>query len=115
MYHQITILGHLGKEPSLRMLPDGTQVCSFSVATNRKWKDANGETHEDTTWFNVTAWGKQAENANQYLQKGASVMVQGTLKADNDGRPRLWQRQDGTVASSFEVTADIIRFIHTPL
>lgn len=115
MYHQITILGHLGKEPSLRLLPNGTQVCKFSVATNRKWKDENGEVHENTTWFNVTAWDKQAENANQYLQKGASVMVQGILKADNDGRPRLWQRQDGTVTSSFEVSADTIRFIHTPL
>ena len=113
MYQKITIVGNLGRDPEMRYLGDGSAVTNLSVATNRTWKDKNsGEKQKETTWFRVSVWGRQAEPVNQYLTKGAPVLVEGLLKIDNaTGGPRLWTRQDGTVAASFELRADTVRFI----
>jgi len=70
MYHKIIIVGNLGRDPEMRYTPDGTPVTHFSVATNRRWTDQEGQQHDETTWWRVTAWGRQAEVCNQYLQKG---------------------------------------------
>ncbi|MBP7997750.1 MAG: single-stranded DNA-binding protein [Chloroflexi bacterium] len=113
MYQKIMIIGNLGRDPEMRYMPDGTAVTSFSVATSRRWNDkASGQTRDETTWFRVSVWGRQAETANQYLSKGKKVLVEGRLKSDpQSGGPALFTRQDGTVGSSFEIIADGIRFL----
>ena len=112
MYQKIIIVGNLGSEPEMRYQPDGTAVTSFSLATNRRWKDGNGQDIDETTWFRVSIWGKRAEAANQYLTKGSTVLVEGRIKPDPaTGGPRLWTRQDGTTSASFEVTADNFSFV----
>ncbi len=113
MYQKIIIVGNLGRDPEMRYMPDGTAVTNFSVATNRRWTDgATGEPRDETTWFRVTVWRKQAETANQYLSKGSKVLVEGRIKPDpNTGSPKLFTRQDGTVGASYEITADVVRFL----
>ena len=113
MYQKVVIVGNLGTDPEMRYMPDGTAVTNFNVATNRKWTDkASGEPREETTWFRVSVWGRQAEVANQYLSKGRQVLVEGRLRPDpQSGGPRLWTGQDGTMRASFELNADTVRFI----
>ena len=113
MYQKVIIAGNLGNDPEMRYMPDGTAVTNFSVATNRRWTDrASGESREETVWFRVSAWRQQAEIANEYLSKGRQVLVEGRLKPDpQTGGPRLWTGQDGSVRASYELTADVIRFI----
>ena len=103
MYHKLTIVGNLGKDPEMKYTTDGKAVTTFSVAaSNRK---------DETVWFRVSAWDKQAETCNQYLHKGSKVLVEGALKADAQGSPRVFERKDGTWGSSFEVTAENVRFL----
>jgi single-strand DNA-binding protein len=112
MYQKIILVGNLGGDPEMRYMPDGTAVTSFSLATSRRWNDAQGKPVEETTWFRVSIWGKRAEAANQYLTKGSKVLVEGRLKPDpNTGAPRLYNKQDGTPAASYEVTADNFSFV----
>ncbi len=111
MFHTIILIGNLGKDPEMRYTPAGQPVTSFSVASNRSYNGSNGEKVDETTWFRVTAWGKQAETCNQFLRKGSKVLVEGRLTPDESGGPRIWNRQDGTPAASFEVTASTVRFL----
>ena len=113
MYQKIIVVGNLGRDPEMRYMPDGTAVTSFSVATSRRWTDrATGQPAEETTWFRVSVWGRQAETANEYLSKGRKVLVEGQITPDrNTGGPRLWTAQDGTVRASFEIRADSVRFL----
>ena len=113
MYQKIIVVGNLGGDPEMRYMPDGTAVTNFSLASNRRWTDgATGQPRDETTWFRVSVWRKQAETANQYLSKGSKVLVEGRLRPDPaSGGPRTFTRQDGTVGASFEITADTVRFL----
>ncbi|RPI34812.1 MAG: single-stranded DNA-binding protein [Chloroflexota bacterium] len=112
MYHTIIIVGNLGRDPEMRYTPSGQAVTNFSVATSRQWTDSNGQQVKETIWFRISAWGKQAETCNQYLKKGNKVLVEGRLVPDAaTGGPRIWTRQDGTAAASFEVSAATVRFL----
>jgi len=112
MYQKIIVVGNLGGDPEMRYMPDGTAVTNFSMATSRRWTDGGtGEPREETTWFRVSVWRKQAETANQYLSKGSKVLVEGRLRPDTSGGPRTFTRHDGTVGASFEITADMVRFL----
>lgn len=113
MYQKIIVVGNLGGDPEMRYMPDGTAVTNFSMATNRRWTDrASGEPRDETTWFRVSVWGRQAETVNQYLSKGRTVLVEGRMRPDpQTGGPRVFQRQDGTAGSSYEITADAVRFM----
>jgi single-strand DNA-binding protein len=113
MYQKVIIVGNLGGDPQMRYMPDGTAVTSFSVATNFSWTDRqSGQKVDETTWFRVSVWGRQAETANQYLSKGRRVLVEGRLTPDKEtGGPRLWTGQDGTTRSSFELRADNVKFV----
>ncbi len=114
MYHTVIIVGNLGKDPEMRYTPAGQAVTSFSVATNRQYTAGSGETVKETTWFRVSAWGRQAEICNQYLRRGSKVLVEGRLTPDNKtGGPRVWTGQDGQPRASFEVTAQTVRFLST--
>jgi single-strand DNA-binding protein len=112
MYHTIIIAGNVGRDPEMRYTPSGQPVTSFSVATNRQYTSNSGETVKETIWFRVTTWGKQAEVCNQYVKKGAKVLVEGRMNADPaTGGPRVWTGQDGSTRASFEVTAQTVRFL----
>lgn len=112
MYHKITLIGNLGRDPEMRYTPSGQAVSNFSMATTEKWTGQDGQLQERTLWWRVSAFGKQAEIINQYLKKGSKVYVEGRLQADaKTGGPRIYQRQDGTAGSSFEVTASTIKFL----
>ena len=102
MYQKLIIIGNLGSNPEMRFTPNGDPVTSFSVATSRTYGDK-----DETTWFRVSVWGKQAEPCNTYLTKGSKVLVEGRLKAE----PNVYQRKDGTWASSYELTAETVRFL----
>ena len=107
MYQKLILIGNLGRDPEMRYTPDGKAVTTFSVATSRKFNDK-----EETTWFRVSVWGKQAESCNQYLTKGSKVLVEGRLRPDSvTGAPQVFQKKDGSWGSSFEVYADTVRFL----
>ena len=104
-FNKIILVGNLGKDPELRYTPQGTPVCSFTVATNEKRKDRAGETQDFTTWFRVTLWGRQAETASQYLTKGRPVYVEGRLRLEE------WTDRDGKQRYTLEVHATDMQFI----
>lgn len=108
MYHKMILAGNLGRDPDMRYLQDGTAVTSFSMAVSDGWGD-----RKKTIWFRVTCWRKQAELANNYLSKGSKILIEGTLRTDNNGGPPMWTAQDGTVRASFEVTATNITFLQS--
>ena len=111
-YHTIIFVGNLSNDPEMRYTPDGTAVCDFSVAANDSYTNREGERVDKTVWFRVTTWRKLAETCNAYLKKGRKVLVEGRLNPDpNTGNPRVWERQDGTSAASYEVTAQTVRFL----
>lgn len=112
MYQSTTLVGNVGKDPELKFTPSGQAVCSFSVATNRKYKTGSGEQVNETTWFRITTWGKTAEACNQYVRKGSKVLIEGRLTPDKaTGGPRVYNKQDGTPAASYEITASTVRFL----
>ena len=112
MYHKVILVGNLGRDPEMRYTPSGQQVTTFSMATSEKWTGQDGQLQERTIWWRVTVWGKQAENVNQYLKKGSKVLVEGRMNADpKTGNPRTFTRQDGSVGTSFEVTAATVKFL----
>jgi single-strand DNA-binding protein len=112
MYHTLIIVGNVGKDPEMRYTPSGQAVTSFSVATNRQYTTGNGEQVKETIWFRVSTWGKTAEVCNQYVKKGSKVLVEGRLTPDKvTGGPRIWTKQDGSAGTSFEVTANTVRFL----
>ena len=112
MYQHLIIIGNLGRDPEMRYTPSGTPVTALNIATNRTYKDNNGQQVKETTWFRVSVFGKTAENCAQYLQKGRMVLVEGRLTPDKQtGGPRIWDKQDGTKAASFEVFATNVRFM----
>ena len=104
MYSKLIIIGNLGRDPEMKYTTDGKAVTTFSVAaSNRK---------DETVWFRVSTWDKQAETCNQYLHKGSKVLVEGALKADAQGNPRTYERKDGGGwAASFEVVASSVKFL----
>ena len=104
-FNKIILVGNLGRDPELRYTPQGTPVCSFSVATNEKRKDRAGETQDLTTWFRVTLWGRQAETASQYLTKGRPIYVEGRLRVEE------WTDRDGKQRYTLEVHATDMQFI----
>jgi single-strand DNA-binding protein len=111
-FHTVIFAGNLGRDPEMRYTPSGQAVTSFSVAVNDDYTNNNGERIKRTIWIRVSAWGKQAENCNQYLKKGSKVLVEGRLTADAaTGGPRVWTGQDGSPRASFEVSAQTVRFL----
>lgn len=121
MYQKIIFVGHLGSDPEMRYTPNGAEgvqskaVTNFSVAANRRYTSSDGQKVDETTWFRVAAWGRQAETCKEYLRRGSRVLVEGRLNPDKQsGRPRLYQRQDGSWGASYEVVAQTVQFLSTP-
>lgn len=101
------LIGNLTRDPELRSLPSGMQVCQFSVATNRVYKDKNGARQEATDYHNVVAFGRQGELCAQYLRKGSQAFIEGRMQT------RSWE-QDGQKKYRTEVVADRVQFGNRP-
>jgi single-strand DNA-binding protein len=102
------VIGNLTRDPEVRSLPSGIQVTSFSVATNRVWKDKNGAKQESADYHNIVVFGRQAETAAQYLRKGSSVLVEGRMQT------RSWDGADGQKKYRTEIVADRVQFGSRP-
>lgn len=105
--NKVQLTGRLGADPEMRFTPQGHAVTTFRVASNRSWRTAEGETHEDTEWFRVVAWNKLAEICNQWLSKGSRVYVEGRMQT------RQWQDQDGQSRSMSEIIANDMIILDT--
>jgi len=99
------LIGNLGKDPEVRFTPGGQAVAKFSVATNEKWRDQQGQMQERTEWHNVVVWGKQAEACGQYLTKGQKVYVEGRIQN------RSYDDKDGNKKYISEIVALNVRFL----
>ncbi len=102
--NKVFIIGNLTRDPELKALPSGINVASFSVATNRVYKDKNGVKQENTDYHNIVVFGRQADTASAYLKKGAMAYVEGRLTT------RSWDGPDGKKNYRTEVIADTIQF-----
>ena len=101
--NKVQMTGRLGADPEMRYTSQGNAVTTFRAASNRSWRTAEGETHEDTEWFRVVAWNKLAEICYQWLSKGSRVYVEGRMQT------RQWQDQEGQTRYQTEIIAiDII-------
>ena len=97
------IIGNLTRDPELKALPSGTKVCSFSVATNRIYKDKDGARQETAEYHNIVAFAKLGELAGQYLKKGQQVLVEGRIQT------RSWET-NGEKKYRTEIVADNVQF-----
>ena len=90
--NKIIVIGNLGSDPEMRYTPNGQSVTSFNIASNRRYRTADGEQREETEWFRCSAFGRLGETCNQYLTRGQQVYVEGRLRgrsySDRDGQPR---------------------------
>lgn len=103
--NKVMLIGNLTRDPELRSLPSGVKVCSFSIATNRVWKDKNGSRQEAADYHNIVVFGRQAETVAQYMKKGSSIMVEGRLQT------RSWDdKNSGEKKYRTEVVADRTQF-----
>lgn len=99
------LIGNLTRDPELRALPNGGKVCSFSLATNRVWKDKNGARQEATDYHNVVVFGRAAETVAQYMKKGSSILVEGRIQT------RSWDdKTSGEKKYRTEIVADRTQF-----
>jgi single-strand DNA-binding protein len=105
-FNKITIVGYLGRDPELRYTPQGVAVCNISVATTERRKDPRtGEPQDQTTWFKISLWRRQAEIANQYLSKGKQVYIEGRLRQEE------YTDRDGVKRTSLVVDATDMQFL----
>jgi single-strand DNA-binding protein len=95
--NRVQLIGNLTRDPELRYTPQGTAVCSFSIATNRSWTTDSGEKKDEADFHRIVAWNKLAELCSQFLAKGRKVYVEGRLTT------RTWTGQDGAQKSTTEV------------
>lgn len=83
MLNKVMLIGNLGRDPEVRTTPSGQPVATFSLATNRRWTDRDGNRQEETEWHQIETWGRQAEVAGQYLRRGRQIFVEGRIKTDS--------------------------------
>lgn len=106
MLNRIELIGHLGRDPETRLLPDGAQVVTMAVATTEKWKDkTSGERQEATEWHRCQVWGPLAGVAERYLRKGSLVYLSGSL------RTRTWTDRDNVERRITEIRVDELRML----
>lgn len=98
------IMGNLTRDPELKSLPTGTKVVSISLATNRTWKDQQGQKKEAVEYHNVVAFARQAEVIAQYCKKGSSLYIEGRMQT------RSWDAQDGTKKYRTEIVLESFQF-----
>jgi single-strand DNA-binding protein len=104
-YNRVVLVGNLTRDPELRYTPTNTPVTEIGLAVNDRRKNANGEWIEETTFVDVTLWGRTAEIAGEYLSKGSQALIEGRLKLDS------WEGQDGQKRSKLKVVCDRMQMV----
>jgi single-strand DNA-binding protein len=104
-YNRVILLGNLTRDPDVRYLQSGMAVCDAGLAVNDRRKNANGEWVEETTFVDVTLWGRTAEVASEYLSKGSPILIEGRLKLDT------WEGNDGQKRSKLRVVCDRMQML----
>lgn len=102
--NKVLLIGNLTRDPELKALPSGSKVVSFSIATNRVWKDQTGKRQEATEYHNLVSFGRSAETIAQYCKKGSSLYVEGRLQT------RSWDGADGKKNYRTEIVVDTFQF-----
>jgi len=105
--NKVQLIGNLTRDPELKSTPSGAKVCSFSLATNETFKDAQGQKKETVEFHNIVVWGKTAENVAQYMKKGSQIYIEGKLQT------RSWDK-DGVKHYRTEINALHVQFGHKP-
>ena len=103
MVNKVILIGNLGSDPKVSYTPSGTAVATLSVATNRRWKDRDGNMQDETEWHRVIVWDKSAEFCGNYLSKGSKVYLEGRLQT------RKWKDQAGVDRYTTEIIAATIQ------
>lgn len=104
--NRVILIGNLAAKPELKFLPSGQAVAEMRVATNDSYTDKKGDKHDKTEWHSIVLWGKTAENATQYLDKGRSVYVEGRLQT------RSWDdKNTGEKKYKTEIVAERVQFL----
>lgn len=107
--NKVFLMGNLTREPESRFLPSGMAVCNFGMAINRTFYNRDNQKQEEVCFVDIDVWGKQAESCQQYLRRGAPVMIEGRLRFDS------WDDRDsGKKRSKLSVTAERVQFIGAP-
>lgn len=107
MYNKVILIGNLTRDVELRYLPSGSAVAKFGLATNRTWKDQQGQQKDETCFIDITLFGRSAEVANQYVRKGSKILVEGRLVFEQ------WTDQQGQKRSKHGVVADQMKMLDT--
>jgi single-strand DNA-binding protein len=102
---KVILLGHLGRDPEMRYMPDGTAVATLNVATSETFKDRDGNKQERTEWHRVVFWGRTAEIAGEYLRKGSMAYMEGRLQT------RKWTDKDGQDRYTTEIRGDRLQMV----
>ena len=103
--NKIMIIGNVGSDPEMRYTPNGAAVTSFSVATNYRYTTADGQQNDETQWFRVSAWNKQAETLNQYVVKGMKIFIEGRVSSN------AWTDKEGQARATIEVNCTNFEFL----
>ncbi|MBV9086814.1 MAG: single-stranded DNA-binding protein [Acidobacteria bacterium] len=98
--NKVILIGNLGKDPEVKYTPQGTPVAKFSLATNERWKDKNGEWQDRTEWHNIVAWQRLAEIVGEYVKKGQKIYIEGRIQT------RSWDDKDGQKKYMTEIIAN---------
>jgi single-strand DNA-binding protein len=104
-FNRVILMGNLTRDPEIRYLPSQTAVCDFSLAVNRKWKDADGGDHEEVLFIDCAAFGKTGQTIGESLTKGRPIHIEGRLKFEQ------WEQEDGQRRSKIRVVVEQFRFV----
>jgi single-strand DNA-binding protein len=103
--NKVLLIGNVGRDPEMRYTQSGEAVTTFSLATNRRLRDTDGQFRDEPEWHNIVAWGKLAEQCNEYLTKGRKVFIEGRLQT------RSWDGQDGQKKYRTEIVANTMQML----
>lgn len=103
--NKVLLMGNLGRDPEVKYTSSGQAVATFTMATNRRWKDKEGNSQEDTQWHNIKMWGRSAELAQQYLKKGRTIFVEGRIET------RTYDDKDGNRKWFTEIVCERFQFV----
>lgn len=104
-FNKVILMGNLTRDPQLKYLPNNNPVCEFGLAVNRRWRDREGNQHDEVCYVDLAAFGRQAEVINQYMSKGRPMLVDGRLKFAS------WTGQDGQKRSKLSVVVESFQFV----
>lgn len=104
-FNRVILMGHLTRDPQISHLPSQTAVCDFSLAVNRRWRDANGNDRDEVLFIDCAAFGKTGQTIGENLTKGRPIHVEGRLRFEQ------WEQEDGQRRSKIRVVVEQFRFV----